>query len=397
MSGRGEGSSVRHRLERGAMTRMRQTIGALLGLAVLAVPARLDAQAVAPGFEPNPNAAITQVGTRGANFLRITPTARSRALGEPGVALLDGASSIYFNPGAAALIDGLSVSASASQMFGPKGIEHAYVAAVFPMSWVGVMGAHAVMLNSGNLNPTREITPYGADPLRGDFMEWRSLAVGLTAARRITDRLAMGATGKLVEEGIDFARARWVAMDVGLVFETGVYGLRLGMAIQHIGGDSRFEGPGIYATVEREHRIFTDAILGTTVPFRYDTERVVLPTTFRMGVEAPVYGSSTALLGGLGGDHMLNLLGEVTDGFDTSVESRWGAEYAFREMVFVRAGRHIVADDRRPGGWGLDGYSIGGGIRLPVFLGQRVALDYAFAAQGILDNVQTITIQVGGF
>jgi hypothetical protein len=371
---------------------------ALLGLVAAAVvPAALWAQPVAPGYEPNPGAAITQVGTRGANFLRIAPTARSRALGEPGVALLDGAGSLYYNAGAAALVEEISVTGSVTQLYGKDGMEHTYVGAILPIGGAGVIGVHALMFNSGNVEPTREATPYGADPLLGDFMEWRSLAVGATYARRITDRLAMGATGKLIQEGIDFAHVQWTALDLGLIFETGVYGLRLGMAIQHIGGDARFEGPGIYQTVDRQYRIFDEKILGSTMALRYDTEKMSLPTTFRMGVEAPVYGTATSFLGGLGGPHVLNVLGEVTDGFDTAVESRWGLEYAFRDMVFLRAGRHVMADDRRPTGWGLDGYTFGGGIRVPVLLGQRLSVDYAYSAMGILDNIQTFTFQIGSF
>jgi hypothetical protein len=253
------------------------------------------------------------------------------------------------------------------------------------------------MLASGNVRPTREATPYGADPLLGDFMEWRSQSFGATYARRITDRLAMGATGKLVQEGIDFASVKWTALDLGLIFETGVYGLRLGMAIQHIGGDSRFEGPGIYTTVEGQHRIFSENILGRDIAFRHDTERMTLPTTFRMGVEAPVFGTANSLFGRAGGPHVVNAIGEVTDGFDTAVESRWGVEYWFRDLLAVRAGRHVASDDRRPAGWGLDGYSFGGGLRVPIVLGQRMSVDYAYSALGILDKVQTVTFQIGGF
>jgi hypothetical protein len=355
-----------------------------------------QAQAISGGLQPNPNAAITQVGTRGANFLRIGPTARSRAMGELGVALLDGAGSLYYNPGAAAMNEEFSVAASYSRLYGDAGVEHTYVAAVLPVGG-SILGLSALMLNSGNLEPTRESTPYGGDPLYGDYMEWRSLAVGATVGRRLTDRLAVGATGKLVQDGLDLAKAQWVAVDLGLTFETGVYGMRLGMAIQHIGGDARFEGPGIYNTIQRDRRVYDDKILGTPTAFRYDTEKMQLPTTFRMGIEAPMLGSADAILGGAGGPHSLNVIGEVADGFDTSVESRWGVEYSLRDMFFVRGGKHFRADDRRPGGWGLDGVTFGAGIQLPVLLGQRMSVDYAYSAQGLLDNVQTFTIQVGGF
>jgi hypothetical protein len=369
----------------------------IAGLAVGAwagQPAEVAAQAIGVGFEANPRAAITQVGTRGANFLRIGPSARARALGEAGTALVDGANSLYFNPAVAALTESFAVATSLTQLFGSEGLEHTHVALVVPVG-AGAIGAHALMLNSGNIQPTTEWSPYGFDTFLGDAMEWKSLSVGATYARRITDRLAIGATGKMVQEGVELAEIRWFGLDVGTVFETGVYGTRLAMSVLHIGGEARFEGPFTYGTVTRGYRVFEDKILGSTLYFRFDTEKIQLPTTFRMGVQAPLLGSAASIFGGAGGAHSLNLLGEVNDGFDTAVESRWGIEYSFRDLFFARGGKYFQNEDRSPLDM-TDNLSVGAGVRLP-FLGRNVSVDYSFTTMGVLDNVQTISFQLGSF
>jgi hypothetical protein len=358
-------------------------------------PAEVAAQALGTGLTANPRANITQVGTRGANFLRIGPTARTRALADAGAALTGGAASLYYNPSMAALVDHFDVVASVTDMYRTLdlGMRHSFVAVAVPVG-AGAIGAHALMFTSGNIEPTREETPQGFDPLLGDFMEWASIAVGASYARRITDRLAFGGTVKLIREGIDFAKAEWTAVDLGTVFETGVYGVRLGMSILHIGGESRFEGAAIHGSVARQHRVDDFKILGSSLEYRLNTETMQLPTTFRLGVEAPLLGTETAALGGPIGIHAVHLLAEVTDGFDSAPETRWGVEYSFRDAFFLRGGKHFIAEDRRPNGNGLDGFSAGAGLKLPL-VGRMVHLDYAYAAMGMLGNMQTFTFQFG--
>lgn len=365
----------------------------IAGAALLAVVTEpLAAQGTATGFEPDPRAAITQVGTRGANFLKIGPSARARALGDAGTSLSGDATSIFYNPSLAALAQSFQVAATYTDLYGGSGITHSFLGVALPLGQGAIM-ADAVMLSSGDIPATTEWSPEGFDPIRGEFVEWKAVSVGLGYARSITDRLALGFLGKFAQEGIDFANADYYAMDVGATFETGVYGLRLAMAISNIGATSRFEGPAIHTQIEDQHRIFSDKILGSDLNVRYETEPLELPTTFRFALHAPLIGQATAVLGGIGTGHQLDIMTEITDAFDTAIESRWGLEYSFNDFVFLRAGKLFQNENRSP--WDFtDGLSGGAGVQLPLF-GQNIGVDYAYTGMGVLDNVQTFSIRIG--
>lgn len=365
----------------------------IAGAALLALVAEpLAAQHTATGFEPDPRSPITQVGTRGANFLKIGPSARARALGDAGTALLGDATASFYNASAGALAQGFEVAASYSDLYGGSGLTHSFLGVTLPIGQ-GAFMANAIMFSSGDIPATTEWSPDGFDPIRGEFVEWQAVSVGAGYARNITDRLALGFMGKFAQEGIDFANVDYFAADIGATFETGVYGVRLSMAVTNIGATSRFEGPAIHAQIEDNHRVFDDRILGSDLNVRYATDPLELPTTFRFGIRAPLLGDATAVLGGVGSPHSLDILTEINDGFDTAIESRWGLEYSFQDMVFLRAGKLFQNENRSP--WDFtDGMAAGAGVQLPLW-GKMFGVDYAYTSMGILENVQTFSFRIG--
>ena len=71
-----------------------------------------------------------------------------------------------------------------------------------------------------------------------------------------------------------------------------------------------------------------------------------------------------------------------------------GAEYSYRNLLFLRAGKRFANEanaDFRPGSYGL---SYGGGLRLPL-VGRHIAFDYAYTSMGDLANVQIFSFELG--
>src|SRR5690606_41649334 len=121
------------------------------GLALgLMVTDPLAAQTVATKLEPNPGTSITQVGMRGANFLRIGPSARGRALGDAITASAEGASGLFYNPAAAGLAESFSVEGTWTDLFAGAGISHTFMGAIIPTGR-GAIGAHAIIPDSGEM------------------------------------------------------------------------------------------------------------------------------------------------------------------------------------------------------------------------------------------------------
>jgi hypothetical protein len=123
---------------------------------------------------------------------------------------------------------------SYAEIFEDSDIEHLFAAALIPFAG-GMLGLSVNTLTSGDIPRTVETTPSSENVGIGSVFSWTSTAAGFTYAQLITDRLGFGLTGKWVNEGIDGAEANWFAIDLGVKFNTGLYGTTSGGGDQHLG------------------------------------------------------------------------------------------------------------------------------------------------------------------
>jgi hypothetical protein len=370
------------------MITLRMSFGAAVLFASVAA-APLAAQ-IPGALIPRPEEPPTRQGTRGANFLQIGVGARATAMAGSATGLVAGPEAWYWNPAGGATMEGFGISASRQNLYDDLDIAHNYVGLGLPVLG-GVMGLSVTALNSGELTRTTEDSPLGDDPTLGTTFEWNSLSVGASYARRLTDRLALGGTLKFVSEGISDASTRWVALDLGTQFQTGLYGLTLGASLSNIGPASHMRG----ALVKRE--VNTDDFSPQLTDVTFDTRDTELPTLFRFSVASEIFGSPNALWGQAGGDH--HIVGElaVSDAIDTDVQAALGLEYAWRDMLFLRGGKRFYNDDRDIGESSSFAYGLSGGfgVRLPVG-GRGLRFDYAYTSLGEqLQNIQVFSLEFG--
>jgi hypothetical protein len=253
----------------------------------------------------------------------------------------------------------------------------------------GVVGASFNSLNSGDIPRSTEQDPFGS-PLYGETFQWTSTALGVGYGRRLTDRLDVGGQVKYVSEGITDARMSWVAFDFGTQFRTGIYGLSVGAALQHIGPSARMSGQALDQVVN------TDYFANRSTRINFDTRETELPTQFRFSVGSDILGHETSIFGKGAGQH--TLVGELafSDAIDTDVQTAIGLEYGFRNIVFARAGKRFYNDDRQRGAENAGSYGLSGGLgaRLPIG-GRSLQFDYAYTSLGDLQNVQVFTFEFG--
>lgn len=360
----------------------------LLGVIVagLALTGTAAAQNTGTELTPQPDEPTTRVATRGANFLLVPVGARGQALAGAYAGLASGVTAMYWNPAGVATADVLSGAFSRSDLYGGLGIQHTYAGFIVPFLGGG-LGLNYTRLDSGDIPRTDEDNPDGGNPQFGETFTWAGTAVGITYGRRLTDRLAVGGGAKVITEGMSGAEARWWALDVGTQFNTGLYGLRLGAALSNIGSRARMEGPLI------ERRVATDQAFQVALPIRFATTPTALPTAFRFSVVSEVAGSPDALTMPSGAHRLRGIL-DFYDGVDTDLQVAIAAEYNYRSLLYLRAGKRFMNErdtDFRSASYGL---SWGFGVRLPV-LGRFVSFDYAHSVMGDLDNVQTFSFEVG--
>ena len=369
------------------MTRTSVSLAAV-ALLVGAAGGRLHAQGAGTVLLPVPENPTSRVATRGANFLEIGIGARGIAMAGAYTSLSEGVTALYWNPAGVAELEGPAAAFSLSDLYGDAGITHTFAGGVLPMGSNGVVGIALVQLTSGDMNRTTEAFPDGGDPAFGNTFTYKASSAGLYYARRLTDRLGIGVGLKFATEGIDNARANYVGIDIGTKFRTGLYGTHIAASLANLGTSGRFRG----AAIER-FSINTFRPGATQVEF--STAQLQQPTLFRFSIRSDILGPSDALVAA-NPQHNLVIVAEAMDAIDTDVQSILAMEYNFRELVYLRAGKRGVnekpsGDFRGPG----FGASLGGGLRLPIGGGRRLAFDYAYTEMNDLKNVQVFTVEFG--
>lgn len=367
---------------------MRRWTSYLAAAVLVAAPGSLAfAQGTGDPIFPEPRDPNTRVATRGANFLEIGVGARAMGMGGAYTAIAQDVTALYWNPAGISHITGPSAHLSVADLYGGLGIKHVFAGVVMPVGASGAIGVSYIQLTSGDIERTTEANPEGNDPAFGPMFSWTSTAAEIAYGRRMTDRLDIGAGFKLVTEGIDNANASYLGLDIGTQFRTGLYGTTIGATLANLGTSGRFRGPAI------ERFAFDDFRPGATeVEFRTRTNP--MPTVFRFGVRTDLMGTAEALFKQSGSHHLV-MTGEILDGIDTDVNYTVAAQYNYRNLFFLRAGKRWVneaRDDFRSGNYGL---SYGGGLSIPFGTGRRIGFDYAYTNMGELDNIQIYSFALG--
>lgn len=367
---------------------MRRTL-ALFAAGLLLLPCgALSGQGTGTVLLPDPKNPTTRVGTRGANFLEIGVGARGLALAGAYTAVAEGVTALYWNPAGISELEGPAVAFSLAKLYGDAGIDHTFAGGVLPVGANGAVGIALTNLTSGDIERTTEAFPEGNDPVFGRTFSYSATAAGLYYARRLTDRLALGVGVKAASEGIDNAKASYFGVDVGTKFRTGLYGTHIAASIANLGGSGRYRGAAI-------ERFSFDQFRPGATGVEFSTQELQMPTLFRFSVRSDLVGASDALLAA-NRQHNLIMLAEMTDAIDTDVQLTLAAQYSFRDIVFLRAGKRFANEkqttDFRGKGYGA---SVGGGLWLPLGGGRRLAFDYAYTEMNELKNIQVFSLEFG--
>jgi hypothetical protein len=203
-------------------------------------------------------------------------------------------------------------------------------------------------------------------------------------------QLQVGGQVKMISEGIPDATTGWMAFDIGTQFNTGLYGLVIGGAIQNVGGQASANGALITRLITTED----GSQLAEQRRVQFFTRETELPVEFRISVGSDLLGSANSLFGGAKGNNKLNAELSVTDATDISTQYALGLEYGYRNLLFVRGGKRFYNDERDTGDVGQVGLAGGFGLRLPI-RGRAVRFDYSYEAAGALQNIQVFSFEVG--
>ncbi len=327
-----------------------------------------------------------RVGTSAMTFLKIPVGARAEGMGGAYVAIANDPFAIYWNPAGIAQIsnrwsgryaidpdrreDGGGPVTDWSRLdrggraFGAVRINwiadvtYDYLSYIHPLP-VGYLGISAASLGVPDMEITTEYQPDGT----GEFFSYGDMMFGLTYAMEMTDNFSWGTTFKYAREDLAGNIMENVMFDVGTYYWTGFRDLRLGVSLVHFGPNSAPDGSYTYVDVD------------STVITK-DYKAYAPPTEFRLG---------GAITPWVHGPHRVLVSMQLNHPVDNSENFKFGAEYAFMGMVFLRGGYKVNTDE--------DHWAFGAGTRVP-WRGIAFTVDYSYTDFGILENAQRLSIGI---
>lgn len=285
-----------------------------------------------------------RAGTAVAQFLKIGVGGRAVGMGESFVAVANDASALYWNPAGIAQFGGNQLVLS--HVDWPVDIQHEFIGYVHHFSELNVVGISFTSLHMEDMAETTEFAPAGT----GNYFTFGDLAVGLTYARKMTDKFSFGGTVKYMEETIAELKMRGVLVDIGTYYWTGYRSTRFAVAVSNFGAQLR---PGGSFT-RRD---------GTTVD---EFQDFAPPTLFKVGFATEFFDNER---------HKLTASLQLNHPNDNAENVHLGGEYLWHKIVALRGGYKFNVDE--------ESLTLGAGISLPLSF-VHMNIDFAYTDFGRL-------------
>ena len=305
-----------------------------------------------------------KTGTTGWQFLKVNTDARTAAVGGIQSVISHGdASSLFSNP--ASIADVKNLSLATSQLTWLADTQFLSAGIVKNMGAIGTLGVSYVYFDYGTMERTfyteDELGVYQPTLNQGEF-SGSDLAIGLSYARNVTDRLQVGGTfrylSETLDDGNDVSASQW-AIDVGTIYYTGIKTLRVAMLSRNFGPDVEF--------VEYEEEIGTPAA------------HIPMPMSFTLG-------AAIDFLEGQESPHLLTVATEFIHPNDGPEKLSVGGEYTFMNLFSLRGGYRYNYDEA--------GLTLGGGLNLRT-ASFKLNINYAYIDLGRLDNKNLFSLVIG--
>ncbi len=260
-----------------------------------------------------------RVGQAGAAELLINSMPRSSAFKGINVASTDGIESSWINPA------GIARTTGTELMFGRTdwlmGMDVKINSFGFSQSLGGEGGVIGVLINSFDMGEFERTTVENPDGTLGTFSP-TFLNVGISYAKKFTDRIHVGFTTRIVHESTPEVIANGIAFDAGIQYRAGEKDrIKLGIVLRNVGPTMQFGGDGLSGRVPIE-------------PKNVFSSRINLPTaTFEMPALLSMGGSYDFFLGN--SNTVSVLAGFISNSYYHD-QGGLGLAYKYKDYVIIR-------------------------------------------------------------
>ncbi len=292
-----------------------------------------------------------RAGTAMGQFLKIGVGGRAVSMGEAFVAVANDASALYWNPAGITQLEKNQVIFSHTDW--PVDVRHDFLGYVHRLGEANTIGLSFTALHTDDIEETTEFQPLGT----GNFVSFGDLAIGLTFARKMTDRFSIGLSLKYVDESIAELHARNLFIDFGTFFWTGLGSTRFAVSVINFGTNMEPSG----SLTLRD---------GTEVSSFQDFSP---PTVFRIGFAGEVIDNES---------HKITTSVQLNHLNDNAENFNLGVEYWWKSIVALRSGYRANVDE--------ESLTFGGGLALPLSV-VDLNLDISYSDFGRLGSASRLS------
>ncbi|RPI18236.1 MAG: PorV/PorQ family protein [Ignavibacteriae bacterium] len=280
-----------------------------------------------------------RAGTSSLQFLKIGVGGRATAMGESFVAVANDITALYWNPAGLVQFPENGVHFSHSEWL--VDLKHEYFGGVYRIGKNNAVGLSVTSLHTPAMQKTTEFEPNGT----GEYFKYGDLAFGLSFARKLTDQFSFGISLKYVEETLAELKMRGYMFDLGTYYWTGLYNSRFAVTISNFGPQVKPTG--------------SVTLVGNRTLDNFQS--FPPPTIFRIGFAIdPIDNPKNKLTTSI----------QLNHPNDNAENINIGAEYAFKDMLFIRGGYKFNVES--------ENFSAGIGLKVPVLI-TKTSVDYSIA------------------
>jgi len=307
---------------------------------------------------------VPKSGTSGSGFLLISPDAEFAGMGNAYAGFKNTtASSVFYNPATLVYVD------DKDMFFGmvnwTADIKLTAASYAMQMGNDRSIAFHYRGLDSGQIRETTILEPNGTN----NTFAWKSLALGVSTATRLTERFSFGVNLYYIKEGVaryNMQSAAW-AIDISTFYVTGFNSLNLGMTIRNFGPELDF------------NKAFVDYANADTVTVNEPYRPYHIPLNFQVGLNYEFFESdqNQQLFVSIDGVHPNDSLERL----------QIGTEYNYLNLLSLRGGVYTNHD--------AASWMMGFGINGKSLIQQDITFNYSFSNYGLLGFIHQFSIGYG--
>ena len=317
---------------------------------------------------------FNKVGTTVAQFLKVEVGARALGMGGCFGALANDATALYWNPAGIAQLNHMELSISHTQWI--AGISHGFAGFIFPVSDNNIFGLSFTYQSMDEMEQTTIEQPKGT----GLYYDAQDIAIGMSYGRRMISHILFGITAKMIHQSIWNESAVGFAVDLGLLLDTGISGIKVAMVMTNFGTDMQMDGRDLIRAYDQ----VPESAANPKAASKLSTESWPLPTNLRISVTSDIIGKTDAFISNE--DSRITMIVDATHPNDNPEHYNVGMEYGLYERYFIRAGYRGNTDE--------EGLTLGAGLRIGISGETDLTLNYAYADFGVFKAVQHFSLGI---